>query len=102
LVPAPGDWGAGPSQGLKGTCDIATFLDSGDLHLASRVPAKSGSGGGAFLEREAGDFTNAMDARCGGLEVLTGLALIVAPSLLGRLLFGSNLNAAGEATSPGS
>ena len=33
-----------------------------------------------------------------GLEVLTGLALIVAPSLLGRLLFGSNLNAAGEAT----
>ena len=33
-----------------------------------------------------------------GLEVLTGLALIVAPSLLARLLFGSNLNAAGEAT----
>jgi uncharacterized protein YjeT (DUF2065 family) len=32
------------------------------------------------------------------LEVLTGLALIVAPSLLGRLLFGSDLNAAGEAT----
>ena len=39
-----------------------------------------------------------MDARSGGLEVLTGLALIVAPSLLGRLLFGSDLNAAGEAT----
>ena len=33
-----------------------------------------------------------------GLEILTGVALIVAPSLLGRLLFGSNLNAAGEAT----
>lgn len=33
-----------------------------------------------------------------GLEVLTGLALIVAPSLLARLLFGSDLNAAGEAT----
>ncbi|MGP8231414.1 MAG: hypothetical protein ACLQL2_01940 [Methylovirgula sp.] len=32
-----------------------------------------------------------------GLEILTGLALIVAPSLVARLLFGSNLNAAGEA-----
>jgi hypothetical protein len=33
-----------------------------------------------------------------GLEVLTGLGLVVAPSLLARLLFGSDLNAAGEAT----
>jgi hypothetical protein len=33
-----------------------------------------------------------------GLELLTGLALIVAPSLPARLLFGSDLNAAGEAT----
>ena len=33
-----------------------------------------------------------------GLEVLTGVGLIVAPSLLARLLFGSDLNAAGEAT----
>ena len=33
-----------------------------------------------------------------GLEVVTGLGLIVAPSLLARLLFGSDLNAAGEAT----
>ena len=33
-----------------------------------------------------------------GLEVLTGLGLIVAPSLLARLLFGSDLNASGEAT----
>lgn len=33
-----------------------------------------------------------------GLEVLTGLTLIVAPSLLARFLFGSDLNAAGEAT----
>ena len=33
-----------------------------------------------------------------GLEMLTGLGLIVAPSLLARLLFGSDLNAAGEAT----
>jgi hypothetical protein len=33
-----------------------------------------------------------------GLEVLTGVGLIVAPSLLGRLLFGSGLNGAGEAT----
>ena len=33
-----------------------------------------------------------------GLEVLTGLGLIVVPSLVSRLLFGSDLNAAGEAT----
>ncbi len=32
-----------------------------------------------------------------GLEVLTGVGLIVAPSLLARLLFGSDLNGAGEA-----
>ena len=33
-----------------------------------------------------------------GLEVLTGLGLVLAPSLLSRLLFGSDLNAPGEAT----
>src|ERR1700685_2831791 len=33
-----------------------------------------------------------------GLEVATGVGLVVAPSLLARLLFGSDLNAAGEAT----
>ncbi len=33
-----------------------------------------------------------------GLEVLTGLGLVAAPSLLAWLLFGSDLNAAGEAT----
>ncbi len=33
-----------------------------------------------------------------GLEVVTGLGLVVAPSLLARLLFGSDLNAAGAAT----
>ena len=32
-----------------------------------------------------------------GLEVLTGLGLVVAPSLLARFLFGSDLNGAGEA-----
>lgn len=32
-----------------------------------------------------------------GLEVLTGLALVVAPSLVARLLFSSDMNAAGEA-----
>ncbi len=32
-----------------------------------------------------------------GLEVLTGLGLVVAPSLLARLLFGSDLNGAGDA-----
>ena len=34
-----------------------------------------------------------------GLEVVTGLGLVVEPLLLARLLFGSDLNAAGEATS---
>ena len=33
-----------------------------------------------------------------GIEVLTGLGLIVAPSFLAWLLFGSDLNAAGKAT----
>ncbi len=33
-----------------------------------------------------------------GLEVLTGLTLVAAPSLLARFLFGSDLNVAGEAT----
>ena len=32
------------------------------------------------------------------LEMLTGLGLVAAPSLLARLLFGSDLNGAGEAT----
>ena len=36
--------------------------------------------------------------RAAGLEVLTGLGLVVAPSLLTRLLFGSDPNGAGEAT----
>jgi hypothetical protein len=33
-----------------------------------------------------------------GLEGLTGVGLIVAPSLLARFLFGSDLNSSGEAT----
>jgi hypothetical protein len=33
-----------------------------------------------------------------GLEALTGLGLVVVPSFLARLLFGSDLNEAGEAT----
>jgi hypothetical protein len=33
-----------------------------------------------------------------GLEVVTGLGLIVVPSLLARFLFGSDLNVVGEAT----
>jgi hypothetical protein len=96
LVPASGDWGAGPSQGLKGTCDIAKFLDSGDLHhgfLQNRVPME-----GPFLNARRATSPTLWMRAAAGLEVLTGLALIVAPSLLGRLLFGSNLNAAGEAT----
>jgi len=95
-VPAPGDWGPGPSQGLKATCDIATFLDSGDLHhgfLQNRFPME-----GPFLNATRATSTTLWTRAAAGLEILTGVALIVAPSLLGRLLFGSNLNAAGEAT----
>ena len=33
-----------------------------------------------------------------GLEIVTGVTLLVAPSLLARFLFGSDLNAAGDAT----
>ena len=50
--------------------------------------------GGYFLNR----WATATPRAAAGLEVLTGLALIVAPSLLARFLFGSDLNAAGEAT----
>jgi hypothetical protein len=32
------------------------------------------------------------------LEIVTGVTLLVAPSLLARFLFGSDLNAAGDAT----
>ena len=46
---------------------------------------------------EAPSATSWMRA-ASGLEVLTGAGLIVAPSLLARLLFGSDLNPAGEAT----
>ena len=47
----------------------------------------------------AGSGTAAVWMRAAsGLEVLTGLGLVVAPSLLARLLFGSDLNGAGEAT----
>ncbi len=34
-------------------------------------------------------------AAAAGLEVVTGAALVVAPSLLARLLFGSEMNASG-------
>ncbi len=47
----------------------------------------------------AGSGTTAIWMRgASGLEVLTGLGLVVAPSLLARLLFGSDLSGAGEAT----
>jgi hypothetical protein len=47
----------------------------------------------------AGSGTAAVWMRAAaGVEVLTGLGLVVAPSLLTRLLFGSDLNGAGEAT----
>jgi hypothetical protein len=35
-------------------------------------------------------------AAAAGLEVVTGAALVVAPSLLARLLFGSEMNASGD------
>jgi uncharacterized protein YjeT (DUF2065 family) len=53
---------------------------------------------GSFLNARRATSTMLWTHATAGLEVLTGLALIVAPSLLGRLLFGSDLNAAGEAT----
>ena len=47
----------------------------------------------------AGNGTAALWMRAAsGLEVLTGLGLVLAPSLLARLLFGSDLNGAGDAT----
>jgi hypothetical protein len=35
-------------------------------------------------------------AAAAGLELLTGVGLVVAPSLLARLLFGSEMNASGD------
>jgi hypothetical protein len=59
----------------------------GELPLSQRGQTHWNSApANRFLEREAGDFNNAMDPRSGGLEVLTGLALIVGPSLVGALL----------------
>jgi hypothetical protein len=46
---------------------------------------------------EAASATLLMRA-ASGLEVLTGVALVATPSMLARLLFGSDLNEAGEAT----
>jgi hypothetical protein len=34
-------------------------------------------------------------AAAGGLEVVTGAGLVIAPSLFARLLFGSEMNASG-------
>ncbi len=45
-----------------------------------------------------GEARSATLRAASGFEVLTGVGLIVAPSLLARLLFGSDLNAAGDAT----
>ena len=55
-------------------------------------------GEGSFLNMRRASSATLWTGAAGGLEVLTGFALIVAPSPLARLLFGSNLNAAGEAT----
>jgi hypothetical protein len=35
-------------------------------------------------------------AAAAGLEVVTGAGLVIVPSLLARLLFGSEMNAAGD------
>ena len=72
-----------------------TFVDRGDLHhgfLQNRVPME-----GFLNARRATSATLWMRAAA-RLEVLTGLALIVAPSLVARFLFGSDLNAPGVAT----
>jgi hypothetical protein len=58
-----------------------------------------------YVNRRSGRSRRAMsDARsqamwvaaAAGLEVVTGAGLIVAPSLLARLLFGSEMNASGR------
>ena len=56
------------------------------------------SGWGPFVNARRKISTTLWTRAAAGLEVFTGLGLIVAPSLLARLLFGSDLNAAGEAT----
>jgi hypothetical protein len=43
------------------------------------------------------DSKSAPAAVAAGLEVLTGAALFVAPSLVAKLLFGSGMNASGDA-----
>lgn len=43
------------------------------------------------------DSKSAPAAAAAGLEILTGAALLVAPSLVARLLFGSGMNAGGDA-----
>ena len=53
---------------------------------------------GSFLNTRRATSATLWTRAAAGLEVLTGFALIVAPSLLARFLFGSDLNAAGEAT----
>ena len=56
------------------------------------------SGGETTDELRRGASATLWMRAASGLEILTGLGLVVAPSLLTRLLFGSGLNAAGEAT----
>ncbi len=59
---------------------------------------RAGREAGAGFMHMAGSGSAAIWMRgASGLEVLTGLGLVVAPSLLARLLFGSDLNGAGEA-----
>lgn len=53
---------------------------------------------GSFLNARWAASATLWTRAAAGLEALTGLALILAPSLLARFLFGSDLNAAGEAT----
>lgn len=55
-------------------------------------------GEGSLLSARRAPLSTQLMHAAAGLEVLTGLTLILMPSLLAYLLFGSGLNAAGEAT----
>ncbi len=73
------------------------FKDDERKLIEGRVPGRTRNRGAVFVHM-AGSGTTAVWMRAAsGLEVLTGLGLVVAPSLLARLLFGSDLNGAGEA-----
>jgi hypothetical protein len=79
----------------EGRAVTATFVDAATLIPDS---CKIGLMQGSFLKASRATSVTLWTRAASGLEILTGVALIVAPSLLAHFLFGSDLNAAGEAT----